>query len=319
MRLIWIIGLLVSVTTAATASDPRRIGPFRLGMTEAQIRTAGTSSGMARARVEVPQKIDVMGLGIMSVSPMILDGLSGDKSAIARARLYLVSGRAAYIALEYADENKSRRDGWFERHRAPKSIQDDMMDLTWNRGGVVFHTDRFGASLHAVDWAGLKASDRALVSETGAIRVANRYFRQIVAQKAEVSLDFLRSQVSDWYASQSPGEYLDGCKPPASTSYTPGDSACDKDQKRFSSGDSAWREAPWSELVKDPRRMSPNYSYLIESSGSGRNTRIMLIATGDIDCDGKVSTLRVYLRHARGMNRQCRLDAGNWEAIDPLE
>ena len=319
MRLTWIMVLLLLWSTAALASDPRRIGPFRLGMTEAQVRSAGQSAGLARPRMEVPQAIDIMGLGVMTVRPVVLEGLSGSSNSIARARLILVSGRAAYIALEYDSEDTKRRDGWFERYNAPETIRDDVMDLTWARGGVVLHTDRYGTALHAVDWAGLKASDRALVSEVGAIRVANRYFRQTVAQRAEISLDFLRAQVADWYASQTPGQYLDGCKTPESTSYTPGYSACETPEKRFSATDLAWKKGPWTTLIKDPRRLAPEFAYRIESSGSGRTSRIMLTATGDIDCDGKVSTLRVYLRQARTQTKTCQLDSGTWEAIDPLE
>lgn len=319
MRLTWIMVLMLCWSATAAATDPRRIGPFRLGMTEAQVRQAGETAGMSRGRVEIPQGLDVMGLGIMNVRPVVMDGLSGESTSISRARLYFISGRVAYIGLDYDNESLERRDRWFEQYRAPVSIRDELMDLTWSRGGVVIHTDRFGTALHAVDWAGLKASDRALVSETGAIRVANRFFRQRVAERAEVSLDFLRSQIIDWYAKQAPGEYLDGCKPPSSTSYVPDATACEQDEQRFSAADPMWSEAPWSELIRDARRMSPYYSYRIDSSGSGRTSRIMLIATGDIDCDGKVSTLRVYLRHARGQNDVCQLDQGVWEAIDPLE
>ena len=319
MRLTWITIILVLIAESASATDPRRIGPFRLGMTEAQVRQAGANAGLTRPRMEVPQGIDIMGLGIMAVRPIVMEGMSGDRSALSRARLYLVSDRVAYISLEYEDENQSRRDRWFDTYYAPETMRDELIDLTWSRGGVVIHTDRYGTSLHAVDWAGLKASDRALVSETGAIRVANRYFRQTIARQAELSLDFLRGQVATWFSRLPPGEFLEGCKPPPSSDYTPGESTCDLEDKRFSVNDESWQQSPWIELDVDGRRMSPNYSYSIETSGYGRTTRIMLVATGDIDCDGKVSTLRVRLRLSRKAGDKCVLDEGAWEAIDPLE
>jgi len=319
MRLTWIIIVLVLLAEAASAKDPRRIGPFRLGMTEAQVRQAGANAGLARPRMEIPQAVDVMGLGIMAVRPIVMEGLSSDRSALSRATFYMVSDRVAYISLVYGDENIRRRDRWFEIYDTPDTIQNDLIDITWSRGGVVMHTDRYGVSLHAVDWAGLKASDRALVSEQGAIRVANRYFRQNIARQAEVSLDFLRTQVANWYASQTPGQALEGCKPPPSSDYTPGVSTCDMEDKRYSPASEAWTNAPWQELGADGRSMSPNYSYRIESSGFGQTTRITLVASGDIDCDGKVSTLRVRLRLSRQATNRCVLGEGAWEAIDPLE
>ena len=319
MRLTWIIIVLALLTESASAKDPRRIGPFRLGMTEAQVRQAGSIADMARPRMELPQGVDVMGLGIMTVRPIVMESLYGDRNALSKARLYLVSGRVAYISLEYENENVSRRDRWFEMYYAPETIQNDLVDITWSRGGVIMHTDRYGTSLHAVDWAGLKASDRALVSEQGAIRVANRYFRQTIAQQAELSLDFLRSQVANWYARQIPVDGLDDCKPPPSSDYTPGVSTCEMDDGRYSPASEAWATEPWLELGVDGRRMSPNYSYRIESSGYGLTTRIMLVASGDIDCDGKVSTLRVRMRLSRKAGNRCLLNEGTWEAIDPLE
>ncbi|MFT5431775.1 MAG: hypothetical protein ACI9OJ_002473 [Myxococcota bacterium] len=307
--------------TASAEQNPRQFGPFRLGMTANDFRNAASAAGL-RVRPEVMQERDMMGLALMPVMPVVA---ASSDSAPAAGRVwtvtaYLLSNRVAYLDVFFATEDTRRRDRWFKAYGAPSNVINKLQDITWMNQGVVTHTDRFGTRIAAVDWGGLKASSRVLVGPEGAVTVANRFFRRRNSRIGQASLDHIRVKVIEYYAKLNPGEDREGCVPPPSTDYTPAETACDQPDKRFDVQSDKWKAKPWADLGIRREMLSRNHSYLIDSSGTGRNTRITIVAMSDIDCDQQISTTRVVLRPDRAASsRVCKLGEGSWDVINPLE
>ncbi len=318
-----ILGFLVTLalTAAAAAEVPRRaLGAFRLGMSVSEFRVAAQASGLREPRLSLPEDRDLMGLGVMEVQRIVAESQSQRPSGegIWLATGYLVSDRVAFLEVDYGRESPERRERWFERLDAPSNVRKELQDSTWHDKQWVWHVDRYGQRLSVVDWAGLHQSLRVMVSREGAVAVANEYFRRGLAREARESLDYLREQVVAHYEGQQTGD-AEECRPVESTDYTPADTACREPERRFPRSAEAFRKGAWAELNLDPSRLSRYFSYLIESSGQGRSSRIMLVAVGDLDCDDDVSTVRVALRPDPRAEGGCRMTPGEWEYFDPYE
>ena len=237
-----------------------------------------------------------------------------------QATAYLLSGRVAYLNIDYKLEDVQRRKRWHHDYDAPINARKALQDGAWSNKGVILYTDRYGTALHAVDWVGLKRSDRVLVSEDGAIKQGNEFFRRIHARQAEASLDHIRRRVLEYMRRTRGKDGRLACKGPKTVDLTPGPSACDLEQKRFPAASKTWTNTTWSVLGVNPRSLSRYYSYSLESTGEMATARITLLAVGDLDCDGTAATLRVRIKADSSANaRDCRINDGEWEVINPFE
>jgi len=303
--------------------DPLQIGPFKLGAPVAQFVNAAKVNNFSKARRQAPEERNVMGLGGLFVAPYSMESRDEKPSAnkLWGAVGYMLNKRLVYVSLDYALEDPERAKRWFEIFHAPRHIRKKHQDTTWHYKGVVFHVDRFGRSLYAVNWAGLRNSDRILVGSRGAVAVANRYFRIIRAQKAQQSVDLIRRRIIEYYSkgkSQSGEEVT--CASLPSVDHTPTASACDLPSKRFNRQHANWNNKTWAALGIQGKHMSPYYSYSIDASGTHGSTRIVLQARGDLDCNDNVATIRVTLRADMRSDRyECNLNDGRWELINPTE
>lgn len=324
-RLVIIVGLALLLSAPALAQrppDPRQLGPFKLGMTLKQFRSAAVKAGFQKPKRQIPQERDLMGLGLIGVRPVTTESseLEPKPGRIWQVTAYVLSGRVAYLAIDYGLEDPKRAQRWFDDFGAPINVRKSLIDTSWAQGGVVLHVDRFGQSLHAVDWAGLNRSNRILVNLQGAVKVANKFFRELHFRQAEASLDVMRRQTIEHFRRPRADGRGFACKPPPSVDLSPAEDACVLPEKRFPLRHKKWADKTWALLGVNGRTVSRHYSFRLTSSGEGTSSRITLLATGDLDCDGKVSTIRVKLRAdpTRGPEA-CTLDRGQWEVIDPLE
>ncbi len=326
MRLVQtlIIGLVLAIAFGAIAKkkNPRQLGPFRLGSTPAEFRAAAKRAGFTKPRLQVPQERDMMGLGLFNVQPITTESreLAAQPGKIWQVTAYLLSDRVAYLSIDYKLEDIQRRKGWHHYYDAPVNARNALQDGAWERNGVVLYADRFGTALHAVDWGGLKRSDRVLVSLEGAIKQANEFFRRLRARQAEASLDYIRRQTLEYMRTHRGQDRRLACKPPKSVAFTPGASACDVAAKRFPPNHKSWGHSTWSKLGVNNASLSRYYAFSVESSGEMASARITLLAVGDLDCDGNVATLRVRLTAESSANaRDCKIGEGVWEIINPFE
>ncbi len=320
MRVLPLLFVLAAAGSALADAPRRALGAFRLGMTVAEFRLAAETSGLSSPRLSLPEDHDLMGLGVMEVQRVVAESpaRSPEGEAIWRATGYLVSDRVAFLEVDYGRESPERRERWFERLDAPANARKSLQDATWHDKRWVWHVDRYGQRLSVVDWQGLHQSLRIMVSVDGAVSVANEYFRRELAREAVASLEYLRDRVAAHFEAQHGGD--DECAPVESTDYTPAETACGLPDHRFPRNAEPFRTGPWATLDVDPSRLSRYFSYMIESSGRGLSSRVMLVAVGDLDCDDVVGTVRVALRSdARAPEGTCRLDAGEWEHFDPYE
>ena len=315
--LIFLIGFPASATRS-----PGQLGPFKLGMTAAQFRRAAERAGFVRPKLQIPQERDIMGLGLMEVQPITTESreLQPAPGKIWQATAYLLSGRAVYINIDYGLEDPERARRWFDEYDAPANARNALIDSAWTISGVVMYTDRFGGSLHAVAYGGLRRSDRVLVTVEGAVIQANEYFRRIRARQAEASLELIRQRVLSYYGQRRQAEEGTACVPPVTVAPTPGETACDLEAKRFPAASPRWNTPTWAALGIHPTSLSRFYSFSIESDGTNIGSRIVLVANGDLDCDGDVATLRVSMRHnPRAEPGVCSLTEGRWDVINPFE
>ena len=316
-------GLVLLLTSPLLAQpSPRQLGPFQLGMKTAQFKAAATQAGLQTPRRQVPQERDLMGLGLIEVRPMTSESRAAEPEAdkIWQVTAYFIADRVAYLSLDYGTEDPARAERWYKRYAAPVNATRELIDTSWSLGGVVLHADRFGRTLHAVDWDGLRRSNRVLVTIQGAVTVANQYFRRLRALQAEATLDLLRRRVIEYYRRPAKAGGGFACAVPPSVDLTPAESPCGFPGKRFPAAHDTWNQRTWGLLGIRPGDVAPDYAYRIDSSGRGSSARVSLVAVGDLDCDGKVATVRVRLRAvpSRG-HMDCTLDDGEWDVIDPLE
>ena len=307
---------------AQSQRQGKGIGPYRVGMSVGELRGVAAAQGLTELRLGPEEDRDMMGLGVMRVQVAVAQSRVSrpNGESVWQLSAYFVSGNAAFIDVDYGLDSLQRREKWLKRYDAPAEVKDAVQDTTWHEGGAVFHVDRNGRSMSVVDHQGLAQSNRIMVSATGAVRVANEYFRRALAREAETSVDYLREIVTVHFARQRPGDGADGCEPIAPTDYTPGDTVCTLPEKRFPIAAEEFRQGVWAYLGVDPTRLSRLYSYVIESSGTGRRSRVLIAAIGDLDCDDVVSTIRIALRPARDAESgECKLDSGEWENFDLFE
>ncbi len=319
--------LLVAPVAAEAARSARELGAFRLGMTAAEFRAAAIRSGMTTPRASMVQERDVMGLGLMDVEPISTDARDARPvpDRLWRVRGLLLSGRLVTLDLDWGQEQPERVKGWFEYYDVPINIQRQLADITWSVEGIVFHADRFGRALSAVDWIGLRKSDRIMVDLDGAIHLANEHFRRLRSREAEASLELIRQRVLEYFKSGSDASTADRqarCVPPKSAPFTPGDSACGLPERRFP-GTARFEHESWRALGIDASMVSRYYSYSIDSSGDGDTARVVITARGDLDCNDQVATFEVVLRAQPRATATgpagCSLDDGEWQLMDPLE
>lgn len=314
------IALFIALPSSARQS-PRKLGPFLLGQTAEQFRATAAKAGFAKPKLQVPQERDLMGLGLVNVQPITTEARTNrpEPGKIWQVTGYLLSGRVAYLNIDYGLESARRVALWHDRYGAPANARSHLVDGAWSTGGVVLYTDRFGTTLHAVDWGGLHRSGRVAVSLDGAIANANEFFRRLYARSAEASVEQIRLRLVDWFQRRGPdGKLL--CTPPPSVGLTPGPTACDLEERRFAVGGEAWRHPTWAALGVNSATLSRFYSYRLETSGSYESARVTLLATGDLDCDGTVATLRVIMSaDARASIADCGVGQGQWEVINPFE
>jgi hypothetical protein len=319
--------LLGGVTTAEakknSAQSYLQVGPFTLGQTVSEFRSAARSHGFTKPRRQAPEDRDIMGLGVMMVQLYSVESkdLEPTVGELWGAIGYFLSGRLVYLSLDYVYEDTTRAAHWFEHHHAPVQVRKKLQDTSWLYEGVMFHVDRFGRRLYAVNWAGLRNSDRILVGADGAVRVCNRYFRAIRAQKALASVDLIRRRIIKYIAQSATGTRDERqCGTLASVDLTPTPTACDAPDKRFAVNHDAWKTPTWQALGIRSKDLSRFYSFSIDAAGSSRQTRIVLQARGDLDCNDSVATIRVTLRaDLRSDRYECNLDDGRWEIINPHE
>jgi hypothetical protein len=312
---------MVLWSTAAWA-EPVSLGPFALGGSEASFGAAAKDAGFTKPQRQAPQERDIMGLGLMYVRPIIAESQlsepDGKNPWIVTG--YLLSGRLLYLSFDYGLEDPERAQAWFEKFNAPLHIRKRVQDTSWHHKGAVIHGDRFGRSVHAVDWQGLRQSNRVLVSLEGAVKVADRFFREVRARQLEVSLDLIRQRIINYFQRSDGGGTGRACAAPPAVELTPAAGACDLAERRFSLSSDAWKNATWKALGIRAHEVSRYYSYRITSSGTASDTRIVLLARGDLDCNGDISTVRVVLRaNPRADRFDCTLDTGRWEISNPLE
>jgi hypothetical protein len=262
-----------------------------------------------------------MAVGLMRIQPIESSSQDAGKTKISHATGYLLSGRLMYLSLDYSNEDPARAQKWFEEYNAPLHIRKHLQDTAWHHEGAVIRVDRFGRSIHLVDWKGLHKSNRVNVTLMGAVKLANRFFREIRAQQLEASLELIRQRVISYF-SRSDGASKGGraCSAPPAVDFTPAPNACDADEKRFSTGSEAWQNKTWKALGLKASEVSRHYSYAIQSSGIEGDTRIVILGRGDLDCDHDVATMRIILRaNPRADRFDCTLDEGRWEITNPLE
>lgn len=314
--------LLMLPAANAREANPRQLGPFSLGMTLKQFRKAAAQANFTKPKLQVPQERDIMGLGLMTIQPVVTEArdLKPTAGKIWQATGYMLNDRVIYLNVDYATEDGERLKRWYTEYDVPINAQRALVDRAWTKAGVVLYCDRFGQSLHAIEYEGLRASDRVLLSLQGSITKANEFFRRLHARAAESSLEQIRRRVITAFEKRkdSGGKLM--CVPPKTVALTPGDFACDLPEKRFPQASEKWAHETWAYLGVNSATLSRHYSYSIEATGSMESTRITLLAVGDLDCDGTVATIRVTLAaDARANQFNCRLSEGEWEVINPFE
>ena len=327
LGLLMILATLMAVPAAAQTRekkgpDASRLGPFRLGMTVAQFSAAAARGKFVKAKLQAPAERDVMGLGLMTIQPIVTESEAArpEPGKIWQVTGYVLNERIVYLAVDYVLEDRKRAEEWFKDYDAPINVQKSVQDTAWTQGGVVLWADRFGSAIHALDYEGLRRSDRVQVSNLGAIRVANEHFRRLRIRQAETALELIRQKVVQYYETprQKDGETV--CLVPPTTKATPGESACELPEKRFPLQHSSWKQDGWAKIGIDPRGMSRYYSYEITTEGEGVNARIEILAVGDLDCDGDVATLRIRMRpNPRAERGSCEMTKGTWDIINPNE
>ena len=313
--------LVVSVSWASFAASPSRsIGPFQVGMTAKAFRAVAAQIGLVVPRFAAPVEHDIMGLGLMTVQPLLAESREAHPvpGQIWSVLGYVLAERVVMLQVDWGLEDGERTRRWYEDHDVSADVRKHVCDTTWATGGVVFHADRFGSVLSAVDWGGLRQSNRVLVDLDGAVRVANDYFRRQRSHEAEASLELIQQRVFDLFKRAENGARL--CKLPPSVDLTPAETPCELPEKRFAAGSDTWGNPAWRALGIGARDVSRYFSYSIESDGESSSARVILTARGDQDCNGEVSTMKVILRSVpQSMEGQCTLDEGQWEVINPLE
>jgi hypothetical protein len=312
---------LTLVGMPALAAHNLQVGPFVLGGTSASFTRAAKEMGLTSPRKRAPQARKVMAVGLMRVQPIESNSQDTVETKISHATGYLLSGRLMYLSLDYNNEDPARAQKWFEEYNAPLHIRKHLQDTAWFHEGAVIRVDRFGRSIHLVDWKGLHKSNRVNVTLKGAVNMANRFFREIRAQQLEASLELIRQRVISYF-SRSNGGNKGGraCSAPPAVDYTPAPNACDTDDKRFSTSSAAWQNKTWKALGLRASEVSRHYSYAIQASGTEGDTRIVILGRGDLDCDHDVATMRIILRaNPRADRFDCTLDEGRWEISNPLE
>ena len=327
LGLLMLLATLMAVPAAAQprkekGPDASRLGPFRLGMTVAQFRAAAVRAKFVKPKLQAPQERDVMGLGLMTIQPVVTESeaVRPEPGKIWQVTGYLLNQRVVYLAVDYVLEDRKRAEEWFKDYGAPANVQKSVQDTAWTQGGVVLWADRFGSAIHALDYEGLRRSDRMQVSNLGAVRVANQYFRRLRIRQAETALDLIRQKVVEYYQTPRVKDGETVCLAPPTTKATPGESACELAEKRFPPQHSSWKQDGWAKIGIDSRGMSRYYSYEISTEGEGPNLRIELLAVGDLDCDGVVATLRIRMRpNPRVEGGQCQLTKAIWDIINPNE
>jgi len=313
--------VLTCVWITSTYAESVRFGSFVLGGTEASFISAAKELGFTKPRKRAPEAREVMGVGLMRIQPIEAHSENKDEKGGWSVTGYLLTGRIMYLSLDYKGEDSARTQQWFEEYDAPLHIRKRVQDTSWHHKGAVIHVDRFGRSIHGVDWKGLRQSNRVLVTLDGAVNLANEFFRKIRAKQLEASMDLIRQRVITYF-SRSDGAANGGraCSSPAAVDFTPSPNACTTPEKRFSLSHEGWKNKTWKALGLKSREVSRYYSYSIQTSGTKGDTRIVILGRGDLDCDGDVATMRIVLRaNPRADRFDCTLDKGRWEISNPLE
>ena len=108
-----------------------------------------------------------MGVGLMRIQPIEAQSTNTSESDSWSVTGYLLTGRIMYLSLDYKGEDPARAQQWFEEYNAPLHIRKRLQDTSWHHEGAVLHINRFGKSIHLVDWKGLRQSNRVLVTLNG--------------------------------------------------------------------------------------------------------------------------------------------------------
>lgn len=159
------------------------------------------------------------------------------------------------------------------------------------------HISRSGGGVHARVslGAGSGATALAVTGVLAAVAVPSflRYTQRAKISEVDVNLRQLvlasRSYFQEEHA--GPDGAVTSCRFPDPAPCTPAGSPCDHPGDRYPASAEAWSHPTWKALgfqIADPHR----YQYCVESEGSGADARFTLVAHGDLDCDGVMSTFQ---------------------------